>query len=412
MATHQTSHHWRAPLPVPRRRGSFFGAEVLEEMRSPLGSALWSVLRVVEAWGAAEPAVRYRLFEPGTRRVLDERLVVVEPAEPLRDVRILHGLTDGTTEMEDAALAARGIARWARRLGLERTESAFLEAATMIMPAAPVYALDFGRVLLGEGDSLAAEAWFQRTIALSRQQHDWDTYCRGQLWIAQTLLARGSYRASERSMLRSMRAGVRHGLRLRQAEAEHGLFMIAIERGLLQQAMEYALQAAATYGRGHRQIPRLANDVAVIWMERGEFAAALPVLRLAAPLIRTRQLTAYGSIARAAGALGERSEFEAAAAVVARLQPDFPLASTGYLDVARGAAALGEHASAHQWAELALSTAERRGESKQIFEIEAFLASLASDRAAEAARGLPQELAPITGALREELDTSLRAVEL
>jgi tetratricopeptide (TPR) repeat protein len=410
MARKRAMSRWRAPLPVPRSPEHFFGFAMLEEVRGAAGGALWDALRVVEMWSGVTPAERPQLFEAGARRLLDERLELADEPLPLSELHAILGLIDGTTDAEDAALACRAVARWAGMAALPRTETAFTQAAAMAEPSHPLYALEYGLRVLAEGDSLRAEAWFRRTAVLARQQGDRETYARAHLWIGQALVGRGAARQARRSMLRSLRAAERHGLRYRQAHALHGLLIISAEMGDLRAGLEYGLQASRAYGPGHPEVPRLASDVATIWMERGEFDAALPVLTLAARLIAGPHRGAWGGVARAAGQLGRVEEFEEAVRHVEQLVPELPFASGSYLDVARGALGLGRLEVARSWGERALTTADRRAEYKMIFTAEAFLEALEGERAAVVREPMPPGLGGASGALREELERSLRAV--
>lgn len=408
--TLRTVRRWRAPLPVPSGQEIFFGFGMLEELPNPLGSALWGALRLVETWAHVGVTRGSSPFPPDARAILEERLMDLPEREPVGPLRSLHGIVDGSVSLESAAFATRQIARWAATNQLPRTEAAFLEAATMLVPGDPVYAIDSGRVTLAAGDTSRAEAWFHRAVALARQQEDWDAYVGAQRWIAHSQLALGALRPSKRAMLRSMRAASRHGLRYRLAHALHGLLVICAELGELDEATDYGIQAARAYGPGHAEVPRLANDVATMWMDRGEFASALPVLRLAAPLVLHDHLGAWAGVARAAGGVGSRADFEEAVVHVRSMPADFALASAAYLDVARGACSLGDLTVAREWGEMALSTAERRGEAKTIFATEAFLESLTRVDVRQAST-LPAELEPATGELCDALVVSLSAVE-
>jgi hypothetical protein len=109
-------------------------------------------------------------------------------------------------------------------------------------------------------------------------------------------------------------AGKRRRLRERLAKAQHDLLAVSIYSGQLEDAEAHAVQAFAAYGPEHPDLINLAFDVAHLWMQQGQFARALAVLKALHSRFTDadRQLRVMASTARAAGAVGDPETFHCA----------------------------------------------------------------------------------------------------
>jgi hypothetical protein len=178
--------------------------------------------------------------------------------------------------------------------------------------------------------------------------------------------------------------------------------------------MEYAERAFATYPAGHPGRIGLAHDVASVWMDLGDFRSALPILLvLWRHLPRDQQVIGLANVARAAGAIGDRACFDAYRNLAVRELEDAatPEMHPGaLLNLARGAASLGDLAEARSLAANAEASAANRREHKLQFEAEAFLQSLSMEQIACAEK--PAESRPAATLFALNLANSIAAREV
>jgi len=166
--------------------------------------------------------------------------------------------------------------------------------------------------------------------------------------------------------------------------------VIATEMGRAEQAEHYARQAFRAYGAEHELLPALAHDIAYYWMEQGYFARALPVLEALEPLFPDfkQKLLLRANVIRAAGAAGDRDLFRRMWNETMKLtrEPEaLPVVASSLLEMARGAASLGEWDRAEQVAERAVVVASERNEAATLVRAESLLGSIRSGRSVEKA---------------------------
>jgi tetratricopeptide (TPR) repeat protein len=136
------------------------------------------------------------------------------------------------------------------------------------------------------------------------------------------------------------------------------------------------------YGSEHPKLPRLAYDVALLWLEQGRFRAALEVLPSLLRLLSgaEERLRVTGALARAAGACRDAVTFalawDLAWAQAERAVPETAQAIPAVLvEVGLGAASLHQWERAEQAFTLALRRAEETAQFDTIARAEAGLAS-------------------------------------
>jgi hypothetical protein len=139
--------------------------------------------------------------------------------------------------------------------------------------------------------------------------------------------------------------------------------------------------AFRAYGPRHPRLAALASDVGVLWLLRGEFAAALDTLRAAHPHIAhpCDQLLSWGNIARAAGGVGDRAIFDEAWDQIWSYAGDWhnrQNAPWALMDAARGATSLRDWLRAERAASTARDVAKHRGEAHVLAEAESVLDSV------------------------------------
>jgi len=382
---------WRTPPPLTRGSESLEGMEILREVGGEVGILLWQAYRNVMFWAAAEQGERGRLFsaEAGRKRQaeLAEARIAEELAGPLAAIAEMLSAPDSTGG-EAVAQACTGIARWAEEQGHLNTALAYTQAASVAAPRNARLALAVGQLARRRGEMARAETWFRHTVMIARQVGDWESYSRAYIALGNMLVRRGNFPAAHRMHIKALRAARRKGLQQIQGMALHDLFVIATDTGRTEQAEEFARQAFRAYGSSHPSIPVLAHDVAYFWAEQGHFARALEVFQALDPYLTTpaERLSLTASIARAAGGTGNRDLFRRAWTQVVRLNKDPDVQSVVpacMLDLALGAASLGEWDRAESAAEEANELATRLSQSKIRFRSESLLDAVRSGRQAE-----------------------------
>ena len=365
---------WRTPPPLTRGSAETLeGMEILREVGGDAGLLLWQSYRNVMFWATAPEEERGILFSPEAgRRRLAELLAADVPVE-LVDALVAVGRLLGAPEQtagEGVAEACRAIARWAQDAGHETTVLSFTQAAALSAPRDAAQALSVGQMARRQGEPARAETWFRHTIMIGRQTGDWESYSRAYIALGNMLLQRGNLPGAHRMHIKALRAGRRKGLAQIQGMAAHDLFVIATETGRNAQAEEYARMAMRAYGPAHPSLPTLAHDLAYYWMSLGYFAQVLPIFQLLEH--RTFGSSALpmmvrAHIARAAGGAGDRALFRRYFTETARMarEPAYEARSgEAFLELALGAASLGEWDRAEQAAERALELTDAAGQAK------------------------------------------------
>jgi tetratricopeptide (TPR) repeat protein len=339
-------------------------------------------------WATAEPGERAPLF---SATASGKRLAEVEAArlpheltEPLAVIGRLLGEPEDAS-LEEVAGACGAIAQWAEEERHAATSLAYAQAAAMAQPRNAALAFRVGQVARNRAEMARAETWFRHAIMISRQIGDWDTYSRAYLALGNMAIKRGAFPVAHRMHIKALRASRRKGLPELQGMAAHDLFVVACETGRYAQAEDYARTAFRAYSPEDPGVPRLAHDMAYQWMEHGHFARALNVFEAVRPHFATPvdRLMLVANIARSSGGAGEREIFRRAWVEANRLakDPDARSALPGsMLDMARGAASLGEWDRAEQAAEQALASAKEQRQAKIMFSAETLLDSVRNGR--------------------------------
>jgi tetratricopeptide (TPR) repeat protein len=400
----RTARRWRTPPAITTGAEAFEGMAVLDEIAGPLGFLLWQAARDVVLWAGFGPEEREGLFEPGADALLHGLIrsvgVDVQLESPLMTIVRMIGSPE-TARAETVELACQHIAHWADIHGHAASAIAFAQAAALTVPYDAGAAYAVGRIARRRAEYARAETWFRRAIALARQSGDWTSYALAFSGLGNLYMQRGSYPAARRFHIRALRAARRHSLRPIQGSALHDLFVIAAAGNKEEDAERYARGAFESYGPDHPRLPALANDIAFFWVERGHFAPALTVFEALLPHM-TRQedrLVCLANIVRAAAGAGERKQFEQTWDDVwdgLTRDPATENAAQVLVELAHGAAQLGEHERAERAADRAVKTARERGEAKTLMTAEAVLDSVRRSRGARgrAAAEAPRPEAP------------------
>lgn len=340
---------------------------VTEELRTPLGVLLARSLRSVLSWAATPPARRGELFTDGgyERRTID-LLEAETPPAIVEACEVLTQLLAGPATAQPDAVAGScvAIANWARHADTRGTRLAFLAAAARCCPHNASLPLMVGREARDQGLYAVSMEWLARAAMVSRSAGEWEVYARAHVAYGNVMIARGSFAKARRHLLRAERSASRHGLVEVRAMAHHDLFVVDAECGDLEAAHRSARAALRAYAAADPRRVNLAFDLAFVWMRDGYFEPALPVFRSLLPRVEKRFLPhLYGAIARAAGACGMAVDYEQAIRVLDGLEIGSGSAEAR-LDSAHGAISLARWAEADRHAEMALSIAGKRNESK------------------------------------------------
>lgn len=402
----RTPRRWRTPPPLTRGPENLEGMDILRELGGDAGILLWQSYRNVMFWATAEPEKRGEIFSSNASARRMEELRDADVATELVDPLVAIGRmlsTPAETEGETVAEACTEIAAWAESRGAGSTQLAFTQAAALAAPRNAELAYRVGLISRQRGDMARAETWYRHAIMIGRQVGDWTSYSLAYIALGNMLIERGNFPGAHRMHIKALRAARRKGLRKIQGMALHDLFVIAVETGRHSQAEEYARLAFRSYGAGHPRLPALAQDVGYAWMQQGHFARVLPMFQALLSHFSSppEEILAHAHIARAAGGAGHRDVFRKAWIEVMRLAREpltTPRLASAMMDLAEGAASLGEWDRAEQAAERALSAARERNEAKILHRAEALLDSVKSGRAAQ------RVTAPTSPAIGEKAD--------
>jgi len=412
---------WHVPPALLHGPEALEGAEVLDEVPAPLSLLLWQSMRDVTLWSSEpEPEERVGLFSDGAAAAREKMLrdthvdAALEPA--LRVIARMLADPAGTEE-QTLMEACQQVSDWADGAGFLATALAFAQAAAIAAPAHAAAGYRVGVLARRRADYARAETWFRRTIGLGRQSKDWKSYAEAFLGLGNLYVQRGNFPAARRFHVRALRAARRHGMRDIVAASMHDLFGIDVESGEMTQAHDHARAAFRAYGPRNPRLPRLAHDLAYFWMMHGRFEAALSVFQAILPHLSTRgeRLLARADIARAAGGAGNRQVFEDSWGELWGLAHE-PAhqehAAQALLDLAHGAASLGEWKKAETAATASMEAARRREENRVMLAAESVLDAARAKRAMElkTADAAPAGSEEETEGFAAELVRSLRAV--
>lgn len=405
---------FRAPLSIPG--GEVAGAELVRELPQEVALPAWQTLRSVLAWAAAEPGARGPLFDPDAMEAWEIELLRAEWDPDLRlPLAVIVGLLvdPEAASPERMARACLCVADWALERGAVSTALAFAEAAALSWPEQPRYAYMCGRLLRAHARGRAAEQWMRRCVRGARDIGDPEIQTLGLNSLGNILYERGDFPAAKRILSAALRLARRHHLHERQGEVLHDLCVVATWSEELIQAEQYARESYDIYRTGHERLPRLAHDIAVLWMKQGYFSRALFVLRELPQFLDSSEDRArvQAILARAAAACGQANVFEDAwnAAYPVLSDPSFgKRAAPDFYELGIAASSLGQWERAIDALDRALALAQCSGESDVVHRAEVALANVRAGRVAESSRHvIDSRNAPATDVLAVGMLTSL-----
>ncbi|MET0396584.1 MAG: tetratricopeptide repeat protein [Longimicrobiaceae bacterium] len=396
---------WHVPPAIVHGAEALEGTEILTEYTGELGLVLWQAVRDISLWSSVTPPEsRAGLFGPSAGK---RRAASMAAADP--DAAIVPALATIARILEDPAgtsseqvmLACREISQWADGRESLATALAFAQAAAFACPGNAAAGLRVGQVARRRGELARSETWFRRTIGLARQARDWASYAEAFDALGNLYLLRGNLPVAKQLFIRAYRASKRHSLRPLLARSLHSLFVISAHGDQHDETQALARSAYEAYDAENPLLPRFAHDVAYYWSLRGQFAPALPVFKAVRPHshVSADRLALDGSIARAAGAMGDREAFDRARTEIWRAvrASENPSVAPGVLvDLARGAAMLGDLAEAEEAARTAEKLATEGQMAMAAHDAASVLESLRGERRVEENRA-PEVTSEVDG---------------
>lgn len=354
---------WTVTAPPPRRWLRFEGANVLDEVQSPAGLALWSMLRDVLVWAAIPPEGRAGVFSGPVGGGWTESVCELPPAAAAVLDR-LHAEPERCTAAE-VAESCRALSEWAGVNGFLVTEHEFGEAVHHLLPHEPDSSLFAGRAARHVGAFDRAEQWYKRALGLARAQCDRPAYALALIRRGALAEQRGDRAGARALQMAAWRMARRHKLRKLGAYTRHELLVLAIYTESFDVAQEHARVALRLYGRFDERFPQLAHDTAFLWGWHGHHSAALPIYAAVLPYVvrAGERIQVLGNIGRAAAAGGDADRFyEAWDQVNASAEEAAEYRATALLALAYGARTLRRTQLAGELASSALRAATVRGE--------------------------------------------------
>lgn len=371
----------RAPPPLTRSAGQRIlpCAELLAELPEEPALLLWQTCRSVHLWGLA--GSRLRLFAEGAAELRRARLEAAAVDDDLRaPLALLAELLENrrVVDVPRVVGACREVARWAEGRGKLAAALAFAQAAATASPEDASLAVAVGRYARMRAEYERAESWFEHALVLARLTRDRQAYAEAFAGLGNLYVQKGSFPKARHFHDRCLRAARRYALHEMEGAALHNLFGIEIECGNGPKAEEYAEAALDAYPISSPALPRLAHDVAYLWITQGYYRRALPVVCEVLHHI-TRlcdRVVVLGDVAWAAGGSGDAESFEKAWSeawlAVAREEAEEGRARA-LVGLAYGALDLGEWKRAERAAVKAAGFARARGEAKALLAAETIL---------------------------------------
>jgi tetratricopeptide (TPR) repeat protein len=339
-----------APLdfayPLRVRGGSAEGAPILGEVGEGAGVVLFRVVRLVLDW-ARRPVPDGCPWDSAAFDDLADHIHEVPVAEELRQAL---GCTVAELRNWHAANpqivsdSCSSVQEWACRAAAPQTAIAYGVAAALGNPGNPRTAWIVGKLLRDAGEWREGDMWLRRAEAVARWIGDWNTQVLALNSRGILHHFRGAPMDAERFLTQALRLARRRGLRERESEVTHDLFIVLMARGDYPRAEELAGRALELYGAEHARLPYLAHDTAQVWLHSERYALALPVLHAMPPLLLPHErIRVLASITIAAGAMRDSHTFDdawtEASDIVATSTPEIRRTlPTVLLDLGRGAA--------------------------------------------------------------------------
>jgi tetratricopeptide (TPR) repeat protein len=313
--------HTLPPVPVAETWRDEVSA--LRDVPEDLAVCLFRALRNVRMWAETDPEKRKSLFRfpsPGTLESLGYACMrapqLIEAfgtfSSLLRD--------PGRVSAARIAEACTQVYEWAEARSLLQTGMHFAEAAAVVDPSHPTYAINAGWVCRRSVSYDRAATWYQRgyMLAVQLRRHDLtlsrEESIRALVEYGALLKDQGRDAEAKEYYCRAAKRAERTGRRRQAAVVHHYLLGLAAEVGSFEESHEYAQQAFDLYPRHDRQIPALAHDWAFLLVRFRHYTPAVALLELAVSRTYSPELQTlyWGTLARAMAGARRREGFDSA----------------------------------------------------------------------------------------------------
>ena len=335
------------------------GYELLQEPDAADLLALYHAFRDALLWASTDPMERDGLFDPA-------RCYEIEPGHPAAEpLSVLFNITSESARGDEAraATACEAISAWAGTVGMDAVEYLFAYLAARVSPGSHERAFAAGRAARRQGRFRDAEAFFRRTIALSRRVGDDAGYANGYIGWAIMEEKRGNLVYARRRFVSAWRAAKRGGLPELGAATRHNMIALALAERNFDEGQRHIASAYRLYGRKNQQLFRLANDAGGFWSTFGYYSVALPLFEAALPSVTrpVERAAILANICRAAAGLSKKDQYLEAWTECTKLDRDMGDSMPDiYMELCRGAQTLGYRKQARELAIRAIASSEAR----------------------------------------------------
>ncbi|WP_420125277.1 hypothetical protein [Longimicrobium sp.] len=290
------------------------GERILEESPGDLGLLLWRTARDVALWAMTPEETRAGLFAAGTTDARVRLVTATELPDALSGpVDTLHAML-GEPDRADAEivmLCCGEVAAWSRGAGLPHTAVAFAQAGASAAPLSGDAAVFVGVCAWEAGQSVRADTWLRRAVAVSRRERNGAAYSAALVELGALNDRQDKLLRAERFYRLAMRASRRTRARDARMRAAHALFRLARRKGDDVSAAQFALSAQKACEDDAAGAGGLLLDLARFWTDVSEIERARGALRRLVPALLTMdpagQLCAFALTARAQSVPGRRN---------------------------------------------------------------------------------------------------------
>jgi len=380
----QTEFRVTPPLIQRIKAPGFPGLDLLDDLPDDAALLFWQAFSDTELWARSDS--RGDLFQTSAEREearqraiagLDNGLY----GEAKPHLLTLLGVVAGEENAEHVADACFQLSAWFEGRGQIRCSVVFALAAYFTFPGRASLAVRVARLVRVLAEYPRGISWFDYAIYLARRSNDWSAYTAALAGLGNLYFYVGNLPRARQFHRRCLRASRRNHLPEMVGAAYHNLFVLEMDAGNVELAENLAAKALAAYPADSTCLVRLARDLSRRWNFLGCFERALPLAleELNHFTVPADRALVWADVARAAGGAGEEAIFEDAWAetwVLVQRGVTEPHAADVLIDLAHGAASLGDARRAARAAGKALEIARQRKEGRTILEAEAILDSL------------------------------------
>ncbi|HET6231887.1 MAG TPA: tetratricopeptide repeat protein [Longimicrobiaceae bacterium] len=365
----------------------------------------WQAFQDAELWARAQD--RTGLFRRGSRvqrrREMESlETETYEAAKPHLSVLIRLSERPTTITAEAVRTACAELAIWFENRGLLRCAVEFALVASFAAPDEAALVIRVARLVRMLGEFPRSISWFDYGLYIARRSEDWQQAAKALTGLGILFYQKGNYPRARRYQKRCINLAKSKGLPDMMGEAFHNLFVLEMDAGNVELAENYAARAFKAYTPESPCLKRLARDLSHKLAVLGDYDRALPVAletlhHFTTPVDRA---LVWATVGLAAGGARDFATYEEAwiqmwALVLARTVT--PVAAVVLLDLARGAAAMGDTRRAIYSASRALEFARERGEGHTSLEAEAFVSALEKEDSAPTNSTMPTAQANLPG---------------